>query len=197
MGTSGSGKTTALKYLDALYTRLFGDTRHYILDSKHDGDFDKYPGRVVSDYCPPRISGRARYQVWQPVKLIPEEIERWLWNVRHDGPAILEIDELAHLIYKRGTYSDEYNVIQKTGRSLGVGTITLTQELSRIPPNAFNQSTHRISFYLEGRYNQMVRNDLLKWKVEQPPDWHGLHYQHINGRGEPRYYRNIQQMLGV
>jgi hypothetical protein len=197
VGTSGSGKTTALKYLDTMYTRMFPQMHHYILDSKHDGDFDTFPGVVKSDRCPPRLGGSSRYQVWQPIKIIPDEIEQWLWNVRNDGPALLEIDELGHLAYKRNSYSDEYNIIQKTGRSIGVGTITLTQELSRIPPNAYNQAVHRIGFYVEGRYNQMIRNDLLKWKVEQPQDWHGMYYQHINGRGEPQYHKNIQHFLGV
>jgi hypothetical protein len=171
--------------------------RHYIFDSKFDGDFDSFPGRVQSDLCPRRPGGNERYQVWQPVKLIPEQIEKWLWQVRHDGPAILEIDELVHLVYKRNMYSDEYNIIQKTGRSLHVGTITLTQELGKIPPNAYNQSNHRLGFYIEGRYNRMVRGDLLKFPVGEPEDQFGLYYQHINGRGEPHYYSTIQKFLGV
>src|SRR5882672_9363467 len=89
MGTSGSGKTTALKYLDSMYTKLFPDARHYILDSKHDGDFDSFPGVVVSDRAPNRPNGNARYQVWQPIKILPDEIEKWLWNIRHDPPAVL------------------------------------------------------------------------------------------------------------
>src|SRR6266700_606726 len=199
MGTSGSGKTTALKYLDSMYTRLFPTARHYIFDSKHDGDFDSFPGVVMSDRCPGSPGGNARYQVWQPIKIVPDEVEQWLWQIRHDAPAILEIDELVHLVYKRGAYSDEYTVIQKTGRSLGVGTITLTQELSKIPANAYKQAVHRLGFYLEGRYDKLIRNDMLKveGKIEQPPDHYGLYYQHINGRGIPRYYPTIQRFLGV
>lgn len=199
MGTSGSGKTTALKYLDSLYTRLFPTCRHYILDSKHDGDFDQFPGVVGGDTVPRPPDGNHRYQVWQPVKIIPEHIEQWLWNIRHDAPAILEVDELVHLVYNRNHYSDEYNIIQKTGRSLGIGTITLTQELSRIPGNAYKQATHRLGFYLEGRYDRRIRDDMLKveGRLEQPEDQYGVYYQHINGRGSPRYYKTIQEFLGV
>ncbi len=182
-----------------MYASLFPTARHYILDSKHDGDFDGFPGVVQSDKAPARPHGNSRYQVWQPIKIYPDSVEEWLWNVRHDAPAILEIDELVHLVYKRGDYSDEYNIIQKTGRSLGIGSITLTQELSKIPANAYKQANHRLGFYLEGRYDKLIRNDMLKveGKLEQPPDEHGVYYQHINGRGTPRYYSRIQEFLGV
>src|SRR5260221_5339342 len=136
IGTRGSGKTTGLTYLDAAYTRLFPGMRHFVLDNKFMGDFDSWPGRVQSDKAPGRPGSNQRYQVWQPIKLIPEEIEKWLWMVRHSAPAVLEVDELVHLCYGRNVYSDEYNVIQKTGRAGPIGSITLTQELSRIPPNA-------------------------------------------------------------
>jgi hypothetical protein len=168
------------------------------LDSKHDGDFDGFPGVVLSDRAPARPGGNSRYQVWQPIKIMPDEMEKWLWQIRHDAPAILEVDELLHLVYKRGTYSDEYNVIQQTGRSLGVGSITLTQKLSKVPPQAYEQAVHRLGFYLEGRYNKLIRDDMLKTeKLEQPADEHGVYYQHINGRGTPRYYSTIQKFLGV
>jgi hypothetical protein len=197
MGTSGCGKTTGLKYLDAAYTRLFPTMRHYILDSKLDGDFDNFPGLIRSDTCPPKPGSNQRYQTWQVVKIIPEEIEKWLYGIRHDAPALLEIDELYTLVYKGKTYSDEYNVIQKVGRSLPVGSITLTQELSKIPPNAYKQANHRLGFYIDGDYDRRIRNSLLKHKVDDPTDEWGMYYQHINGRGEPLYFRNIQHFLGL
>ena len=198
MGTSGCGKTTALKYLDACYTRLFPQMRHYVLDTKIEGgDFEHWPGVVMQDTCPPKPGSNDRYQTWRVVRIIPEEIERWLWQVRHDPPAVLMIDELYSLVYKRNVYSDEYNILQKVGRGLPVGSVTLTQELSKIPPNAYKQSTHRMGFYLDGRYDRLIRNDMLKFKVEDPADKFGLYYQHINSRGEPGYYKDIQAFLGV
>lgn len=197
MGTSGCGKTTALKYLDAAYTRLFPGMRHFVFDSKFDGDFDTWPGRVQSDKAPARPGSNQRYQVWQPIKLDPEEIEKWLWMVRHHGPAVLEVDELVHLCYGRGTYSDEYNTILKTGRGIKVGVITLTQELSKIPSNAFKQSDHRLGFYIDkaAEYDRRIRDALLKSKVDDPNDEYGFYYQHKNGRGEPKYYPSIQKFL--
>lgn len=199
MGTRGSGKTTALTYLDAAYTRMFSMMRHYVFDSKFMGDFDGWPGRVGGDTAPKRPDRNQRYQVWQPIKLIPEEIEKWLWMVRHDAPAVLEIDELVHLVYKAGQYSDEYNVIQKTGRAGPIGTITLTQELSRVPPNAYKQSDHRLGFYIDqaAEYDRRIRDLLLKRKVGDPRDEHGLFYQHASGRGEPAYFPTVQKFLGA
>jgi hypothetical protein len=124
-------------------------------------------------------------------------MEKWLYRVRKDPPAILLVDELASLTYKRNEYSEQYNLITKWGRGLPVGSIALSQELSKIPNNAYKQSTHRLGFYLDGRYDKMVRNDMLKWKVDDPPDQFGFYYQHINGRGQPLYYSSIQDFLGV
>src|SRR5712691_10703084 len=84
IGTRGAGKATALKYLDSAYVRLFPAMRHYLLDSKHDGDFDGWPGRVGGDSAPARPGANQRYQVWQPLKIIPEEMEKWLWMIRQD-----------------------------------------------------------------------------------------------------------------
>lgn len=195
MGTSGSGKTTAAKMLDANLAKLYPTSRHYILDSKIDGDFDEYPGKVMTNMCPPRPGKNERYQVWQVVKIVPEEIEKWLWGVRKDGPAFLFIDELSAITYSRKEFSDEYNIIQKTGRSLNVGSITLTQELSKIPANAYKQAVHRLGFYLEGRYDVLIRNDMLKQKVLQPDDNYGFFYQHINSRGAPLYFPSVQHFL--
>src|SRR5579859_246572 len=204
IGTSGCGKTTALKFLDGAYKHLFPHMRHYVLDSKFDGDFDSWPGRVSGDSCPKRPATNERYQVWQPINLVPEEIEKWLWGIRKDAQArhqsaVVEIDELVHLVYKSGSYSQEYNTILKTGRSLNVGVMTLTQELSKIPANAYKQSNHRLGFYVDAaaEYDRRIRNSLLKAKLGDPADLYGFWYQHINGRGEPEYFPRIQKFLGV
>jgi len=204
VGTSGSGKTTAAKYLDRALCELYPFHRHYILDSKHDGDFDKYPGIVKGDMAPARPKSNQRYQVWQPIRAIPDQIEQWLWMIRQDATssdvsgAFLFIDELVTLCYKRNQYSDEYNILQKTGRSLPVGSVTLTQELSKIPGNAYKQSVHRLGFYLDAaaEYDRRISHSLLKGKVADPIDPYGFYYQHINGRGEPTYFESIQHFLG-
>lgn len=196
-GTSGSGKTTAKKLLLGKLAKLYHTSRIYIFDGKFDGDFDSYPGRVQSDTAPARPGRNQRFQVWQPVKIVPDEIEQWLWRVRHDAPAILDIDELVYLCYGRDRYSDEYNVIQKTGRSLPIMTLTGTQELSKIPANAYKQATHRLGFYIDAaaEYDRRIRNALLKDKMGDPDHPYGFWYQHINGRGTPAYFQDVQHFL--
>lgn len=197
MGTSGSGKTTAAKLLDRSLAKLYPYHRHYILDSKHDGDFDKYPGIVKGDLCPAKPDRNQRYQIWQPISEDAEQIEKWLWQIRHDAPAFVLIDELYTLVYKRNEYSREFNIIQKTGRSLPVGSIVLTQELSKVPPNAYKQAVHRFGFYLEGEYDTRIRDLMLKKpKLGNPEHTYGFFYQHINGRGEPEYFQDIETFLG-
>jgi hypothetical protein len=170
-----------------------------VLDSKMDGDFDDWPGIIKGDTCPPVPGANDRYQVWQCIKAVPDEIEKWLWQIRNDAPAVVEIDELHTLVYQRGVYSDEFNIILKTGRSGPVGSIALTQELSKIPQNAYKQATHRLGFYIDkaSRYDHQIWQALLKSKVDDPPDEYGLYYQREKGRGEPRYFSTIQEFLGV
>ena len=167
-----------------------------------DGDFDDWPGRVVGDTCPPPPGRNDRYQVWQCIKIVPDEVERWLWNIRQDaknGGAVLELDELRALVYKTGQYSDELNTILKTGRCTPLGTIALTQELSKIPANAYKQATHRLGFYIDdaSRYDKQLWRALLKANVPDPADEYGLYYQHEKGRGKPDYFPTIQKFLGV
>jgi hypothetical protein len=197
-GTSGSGKTTAAKMLDKQLGIGLPTSRHYIFDSKFDGDFDDYPGRVESNMCPSRPVGNQRYQVWQPYNLIPEEIEKWLAQILRDAPAIVLIDELVHLRYKGGHYSPMYEQMQKVGRSKKIITLTCTQELSKIPANAYKQATHRLLFYIDkaAMYDRQIMHLLLKEKVPDHPDEFGMYYQSEKGRGEPLYFSSIQKFLG-
>ncbi len=115
----------------------------------------------------------------------------------NSGPSVLAVDELVHLCYRPNVYSDEYNKILKLGRSKKIGVITLTQEFSRIPPNSYKQSNHRLGFYMDGDYDKRVRNQLLKAKVDDPADKFGFYYQHRDARGNPQYFPTIQKFLGV
>lgn len=202
MGTSGSGKTTGLKYLDAVYRHLYPKMRHYVLDTKMDGDFDDWPGGYTGEVCPPAPGNNQRYQTWHCLDVVPEEMEKWLWNIRKDaknGGAVLEIDELHMLVYKPNQYSKEFNTILKTGRSIPLGTIALSQEMSKIPGNAYKQASHRLGFYIDdaARYDKQIWQSLLKAKVDDPRDEYGVYYQHEKGRGAPRYFPDIQTFLGL
>jgi hypothetical protein len=138
------------------------------------------------------------YQIWQPLILYPDEIEKWLEQIFNRPPAIVMIDELYVLKYKGAqNYSNMYSVLQRAGRARNITTITHTQKMGKISPDAYEQSTHRLGFYMEGTYNLFIRSQMLKGeRVPNPTDQYGFHYQHINGRGTPIYYRNIQEFLG-
>lgn len=140
-----------------------------------------------------------RYQVWQPLLIYPEEVEKWLWTIFNSPPALLWINELYALKYKGvGNYSDVYAIIQRAGRTKPITVLTETQKLGKIPGDAIEQATHRLGFYMEGTYNKYVRSEMLKGeRVQNPIDNYGFHYQHVNGRGEPQYYRDIQQFLNM
>ncbi len=187
-----------MKALDRHLGKLYPTHRHYIFDSKDDGDFDDYPGRISGDHCPHRPFRNQMYQVWHPIHLIPSEIERWLEGILRDAPAIVLIDELVHLKYKANLYSPMYETIQKTGRSKKIITLTGTQELGKIPGNAYKQAIHRFGFYVDkaAQYDRLVLNLLLKAKVEDPPDEYGFYYQSEKGRREPLYFSTIQSFLG-
>ena len=187
-----------MKAVDRHLGGLYPTHRHYIFDSKDDGDFDDYPGRISGDHCPRKPFGNAMYQVWHPIHLMPEEIEAWLDGILRDAPAIVLIDELVHLRYKASLYSPKYEEMQKTGRSKKIITLTGTQELGKIPGNAYKQASHRFGFYVDkaAQYDRLVLNLLLKAKVEDPRDEWGFYYQGEKSRGDPLYFSSIQQFLG-
>jgi hypothetical protein len=193
-GMTGSGKTTFGKRLLAQLVRLYPTSRVYILDSKFLGDFDDYPGRMMSDTAPRKPASDERYQVWQPVLEIPDEIERWLWQIRKDAPAILFVDELLTLCYKRTLTSPEYARLQKLGRALPVGCITCTQELVQIPRQAIGQATHIARFRLKQPYERRVMNSIMGDELEEPPDEHGFYYGSAIKPGAT-YFSSVQRFL--
>lgn len=169
--------------------RLYPESRVYVLDNKMSGDYDKFPGIIQTDgEAPPKPDSNQRVQVWQPILEVPEEMEKWLWNVRKDPPAILDIDELAYLVYGRSKndMSMEYSRLQKLGRALPVLVISQTQELTQIPRNAVGQATHVVRFRLQMPYEQQLTNNLLRNKVTEPEHEYGFYYG-PNG-GNPLYF---------
>lgn len=141
---------------------------------------------------------RGQYQVWQPIIEIPEEMEKWLYRVRKDPPAMLVIDELLSMIYKPNQASLEYSRILKMGRALPVGVVTLTQELAGIPRNAMAQRTHVVRFYMGNMpYEVNLMNKFMKSPVEEPADTYGFYYQHAASRTPPQYFADYRNFFGV
>src|SRR6266852_5534378 len=170
-GRKGSGKTFFGKRLLSSLAELYPTSKIYILDIKL-RDFNDFPGIIQSDHAPSKSSDRV--QVWQPVIEYPDEIEKWLYNVLHDPPAILFIDELLALCYGRKTTSEQYRRIQKLGRALPIATITATQELVEIPRNAIGQADHIARFRLRHPYEQRLMNTIMGSDLDEPVDKYGF-----------------------
>ena len=161
----------------------------YVLDVKR-RDFEEFPGIVQTDYeTPPPASGQ--FQVWQPMIEDPESIERWLFQIRKDPPAILDIDELLALCYGARDTSKEFKNIQKLGRDLPIATIAGTQELVEIPRNAVGQADHYVRFRLKHPYERRFLNNIMG-ESEEPIDKYGFYYAHADDQGEPRYFNDYK-----
>lgn len=193
-GRKGSGKTTFGKQLLNHLNALYPTSRIYILDVKQ-RDFNDYPYIVQTNgEMPPLPKSNQHIQVWQPLIEVPEEIEKWLWHVRKDAPAILDIDELLALCYKSNYTSNEYKIIQKLGRDLPILTITGTQELVEIPRNAVGQADHYIRFRLKHPYEQRFMKNVMG-EMDEPMDKYGFYYAHADDQGEPRYFKDYKNFF--
>lgn len=195
-GRKGSGKTTFGKMLSNQLLKLYPNTRLYVLDIKL-RDFNKYPGIFQGDNVPPTLGNNDRIQVWQPVVLNPENVERWLYRIRKDPPAILHIDELLALCYGKRDTSDEFTRITKLGRALPICTIAQTQELVDIPRGALSQPDHIARFRLKHPYEQRLLNGMMGAELQEPSDKFGFYYSHAESDGEPIYYSDAQSFLGL
>lgn len=195
-GRKGSGKTTFGKLLTNQLLHLFPTSRLYVLDIKL-RDFNNYPGIYQSDGLPPKLSGNQRVQVWQPVVVNPDTVEQWLYRIRHDPPAILQIDELLALCYGPRFASPEFTRITKLGRALPISTIAQTQELVDIPRGALSQPDHIARFRLKHPYEIRLLNGMMGAELHEPDDPFGFYYSHAEKDGSPIYYDSAQTFLGL
>lgn len=175
--------------------RLFNTSRIYVLDIKL-RDFNNWPGIIQSDTSPARPSSNDRIQVWQPTIIDPEQVERWLYGIRKDAPAIVNIDELLALCYGKRDTSDEYTRITKLGRALPVLTISNTQDLVELPRGVLSQPDHVVRFRLKHPYEKRVANVLLGTEVTEPPKY-SFWYAHSESDSDPIQYENVQTFLGL
>jgi hypothetical protein len=199
VGRKGSGKTTAGKMLTEPLMKLYPTHRLYVFDGKM-RDFNNYPGIVAGDDLPPKLTGNQRVQVWQPTIIKPDVVEEWLFRVRQDAPAILQVDELLFLCYGQNG-SEELTRITKLGRGLPILSIIHTQELVQIPRGVITQPDHVIRMRLKSRWERRLMDNFLNVeedsKLPEPADKYGLWYGHADKDGAPQYYPSIQNFLGL
>jgi hypothetical protein len=195
-GRKGSGKTYFGKLLVTSLAELYPNSRIYVLDIKM-RDFQDWPNVIQSERSPLKPDSNTRVQVWQPVIDDPDQIEKWLYMVRSDPPAILQIDELLALSYGKRDQSPEFTRITKLGRALPITTIAQTQELVEIPRGAISQPDHIARFRLKHPYEKRFMNTLFGTDVSEPMDEHGFWYAHADTDGEARYFKHAQDFLGL
>lgn len=195
VGRKGSGKTTFGKLLSNQLLKLYPLSRLYVLDIKL-RDFNKYPGIYAGDSLPPKLKSNERVQVWQPTIIHPETVERWLYRVRQDPPAILHLDEVLAVCYKHGDPSEELTRIAKLGRALPISTISHTQDVVDLPRGILSQPDHIVRFRLKNKYDRRYMDGLFEEeKMNEPKDQHGLWYVDAEVGGEPRYFSDAQEFL--
>ena len=180
--------------------KLYPTHSLYVMDFKL-RDFNNYPGIYQGDELPPKRLNNQRVQVWQPLSINPEVVERWLFRIRHDAPAILQIDELLALSYKKGLSSPEFTTITKLGRALPIITIAQTQELVEIPRGALSQPDHIVRFRLKMPYERRLMDNMLGATEEEglsePAEPWGFWYGHAEIDAPPIYYDSAQTFLGL
>lgn len=164
-------------------------------------DFNLYPGIFQGNTLPPKLSNNERVQVWQPVIIDPDTVEKWLFRIRHDPPAILQIDELLALCYSPSHSSEELTSITKLGRALPITTIVQSQELVKIPRGALTQPDHVARFRLKSSYERRLMDNFLNVdeedKLPEPFDPWGFWYGHAEIDGPAIYYDSAQKFLGL
>lgn len=174
--------------------KLYPTSRIYILDVKRRDFEDLQPYIVQTDYEAPGPPDK-RLQIWQPLVEEPEQIERWLFNIRRDAPAFIDIDELLSLCYGSRNTSEQFKIIQKLGRDLPIGTMAGTQELVEIPRNAIGQADHYIRFRLRHPYEISRMNTIMGGVLDEPMDKYGFYYTHADDQGEPRYFSDLTKFF--
>jgi hypothetical protein len=195
-GASGTGKSFAKRKVVERLMTMYPETAYYALDTGQGDDYDHLAMyRITSDHAPRQKAGEARIQVWSPEIEIPQEIERWIWMVRNDAPAILDIDEALSLHYGGRDVSEEFSRLLKICRKLPVSIHTASQELVKVPRNIIGQANHVLRFGLNHPYEVMLMNAMLKENVRDIPDEHGVWYRSMRG-GAARYYKQVQEFLG-
>lgn len=198
-GTSGSGKTTWGKHLIAGLFKLSSDAGLYVLDSKGDPkDFDGWPG-IMEQAAPPRPMKRRDIQVWRPPRDDLAAYDAWFEGIREARrPAVVLVDELSTISDKSGEGVQGYQKLQKMGRSLGITTVTFSQELAGIDRRVIGQVTHFVRFGMMGEYDQRRANVLMGRgpKEPEPPDPYGFWYLRVDQKPyRPHYYQSWEKFF--
>ena len=196
LGTTGSGKTTFARELVRQIQKMYSPAPPlYILDSKMQGDFDQFPGILLSEGAPDPKKLTNGVQVWQPVLDDWGEYDQWFGDLlRSPGPAVILIDEVSSITKgSSGDTPDNYKRLLKQGRGGGKCVINCTQEIAQTPRQIRNQTTHVVRFRLLDAYDKRNGNALvgLSKDATEPKAKYGFYYGRTDKPGlAPTEYRS-------
>ncbi len=175
----------------------------WALDSKFLGDFDRWPGRVVSLKAPalPRKFGAVH--VWQqPGDDNLLEYDKWLSRIRLDRrPGVLLIDELSALGRGNGqSFVPNLALLLKQARAIPLSVVVCSQEAAYIPRQTHSQISHLVRFGLENPHDQRRAAQLLGMPEPiEPRKKFGFFYCNLrykpDGRKVPIEYDGWQEFF--
>lgn len=198
VGATGSGKTTFARRLLKEVRAMYSGLNVYVLDSKGVGDFDGWPGLVMSDDPPaPLERGAGATQVWQPGVDDFAMYDDWFGELlKSPDEFILLIDELSSVTKKNGTAPDNFQKLMKQGRGKNKSVANCTQELAYISRQVVTQTTHIVRFLLVGEYDPRVGNRLVHRDARAPePNKYGFYYARVDKPTPPTHYRSLSEFF--
>lgn len=201
VGTTGSGKTTAVRELLRQIHRFYHGLNVYILDSKGVGDFDHMGGTVWNKDEPPDPlpPGSGRLLIWQPSHDDLDAYDEWFGKLlKSPDPFVLDIDELSSVASRNGDSPLNFQRLMKQGRGKRKSVVNCTQELAYIPRQVVTQTTHTLRFQLLGEYDPRQGNRLVRRAVRDPePPQYGFYYARMDKPVPAVLYRNYREFFGL
>lgn len=205
VGTTGSGKTTAVKELVDRIRKRYPWIRLYILDTKKepiDDNLASYGLTLHTLEAPDTIKEAGGVQVWQPPINDVQQMDIWFDRIlKARKPCIVWVNEVRYIIDDRThKYPMHYQIMLSMGRGFSMCVISESQRIAYIPADVLGMATHILRFRLQNDFDRRRIDDELgvpRKDRKEPIDDHGFYYKRMGGMGNVFYYKDWQEMLGV
>lgn len=188
LGMTGTGKTTYAQRLIRELRRLYPVAALYVLDSKGDPLFARWPNVDTGQEPPPPLREAGGIQVWSPPLDDFAAYDLWLGGIlKERRPAILFVDELSSIGRQSGAdFPVNFARILKQGRALNISAIVLSQEAAYIPRQIIGQASHAAVFRLQDDTDLRRAAKLLDLAEPRNPEReHGFHYRRLAPKPGP------------
>lgn len=214
IGATGSGKTwLSREILKFYYRATAGRVPIYILDTKMQGDFKDFQARSVGqthkgNTLPPILkkTGGKPFVVWQPEEddfQLYDDFFKAIYQAGklNRGPAIVYLDELSSITNGAGKAPRYYDILQKQGRGMNIGLVSVTQSPAFIPANLIRQATHMIRMHLNDDYDvKKIVKAMGPEALDDPFDDFGFFYRNCTKpkkKSPAVYYEDMKEFFGL